>query len=101
MHLAGHGPGPAELTTRIGSSPLVLASLAISASNKSQSTADEAIIATMQASFSYDCTLHSVHLCAFEQVSLFTGKERDTESGNDYFGARYYASLPDGALAQS
>jgi RHS repeat-associated protein len=22
----------------------------------------------------------------------FTGKERDTESGNDYFGARYYAS---------
>jgi RHS repeat-associated protein len=23
---------------------------------------------------------------------LFTGKERDAESGNDYFGARYYAS---------
>jgi len=23
---------------------------------------------------------------------VFTGKERDTESGNDYFGARYYAS---------
>jgi len=23
----------------------------------------------------------------------FTGKERDTESGNDYFGARYYSSL--------
>jgi RHS repeat-associated protein len=23
---------------------------------------------------------------------LYTGKERDTESGNDYFGARYYAS---------
>ena len=23
---------------------------------------------------------------------LFTGKERDSESGNDYFGARYYAS---------
>ena len=22
----------------------------------------------------------------------FTGKKRDTESGNDYFGARYYAS---------
>jgi RHS repeat-associated protein len=22
----------------------------------------------------------------------FTGKERDSESGNDYFGARYYAS---------
>jgi RHS repeat-associated protein len=24
--------------------------------------------------------------------SLFTGKERDTESGNDYFEARYYSS---------
>ncbi len=24
--------------------------------------------------------------------NLFTGKERDSESGNDYFGARYYAS---------
>ena len=24
--------------------------------------------------------------------SHFTGKERDTESGNDYFGARYYGS---------
>jgi len=24
--------------------------------------------------------------------SCFTGKERDSESGNDYFGARYYAS---------
>ena len=24
--------------------------------------------------------------------SSFTGKERDSESGNDYFGARYYAS---------
>ena len=24
--------------------------------------------------------------------SRFTGKERDQESGNDYFGARYYAS---------
>jgi len=23
---------------------------------------------------------------------MFTGKERDSESGNDYFGARYYAS---------
>ena len=23
---------------------------------------------------------------------LYTGKERDTESGNDYFGARYYSS---------
>lgn len=24
--------------------------------------------------------------------SRYTGKERDAESGNDYFGARYYAS---------
>jgi RHS repeat-associated protein len=24
--------------------------------------------------------------------SRYTGKERDTESGNDYFGARYYSS---------
>jgi len=24
--------------------------------------------------------------------SRYTGKERDSESGNDYFGARYYAS---------
>jgi RHS repeat-associated protein len=24
---------------------------------------------------------------------LFTGKERDSESGNDYFGARYYSSV--------
>jgi RHS repeat-associated protein len=29
-----------------------------------------------------------LHVC----TSLFTGKERDTESGNDYFGARYYGS---------
>jgi hypothetical protein len=26
------------------------------------------------------------------RASISTGKERDTESGNDYFGARYYAS---------
>jgi len=34
--------------------------------------------------------------CAFSAASSIpphsTGKERDTESGNDYFGARYYAS---------
>ena len=33
--------------------------------------------------------------CANEQLfraHRFTGKERDSESGNDYFGARYYAS---------
>jgi RHS repeat-associated protein len=35
-------------------------------------------------------------VCAFSTVRLrqsrFTGKERDTESGNDYFGARYFGS---------
>jgi RHS repeat-associated protein len=35
--------------------------------------------------------------CADRQASFipshFTGKERDSESGNDYFGARYYASV--------
>jgi len=30
------------------------------------------------------------HVCAF--ACRFTGKERDSESGNDYFGARYYSS---------
>ena len=34
--------------------------------------------------------------CLFSEASghqsIFTGKERDAESGNDYFGARYYAS---------
>ena len=33
--------------------------------------------------------------CAKEHVQILsrsTGKERDTESGNDYFGARYHAS---------
>ena len=27
-----------------------------------------------------------------QDLTHFTGKERDQESGNDYFGARYYAS---------
>ena len=39
--------------------------------------------------------MHSA-VCAFSVVrfsrSCSTGKERDAESGNDYFGARYYAS---------
>jgi RHS repeat-associated protein len=35
------------------------------------------------------CTT-TFHVCAF--TYLFTGKERDAESGLDYFGARYYAS---------
>jgi len=34
------------------------------------------------------CIYDGVLCCA----SHFTGKERDTESGLDYFGARYYAS---------
>jgi RHS repeat-associated protein len=34
--------------------------------------------------------LSTTPLCAC--TSRFTGKERDTESGNDYFGARYYSS---------
>lgn len=35
----------------------------------------------------YDCTPHFVYF-----ANKFTGKERDAESGNDYFGARYYGS---------
>ena len=45
----------------------------------------------MQADFMYDCTSQHLHSRIFS-ASDFTGKERDTESGNDYFGARYYAS---------
>jgi len=41
----------------------------------------------MQAEFIYDCAAKFA-LLAYR----FTGKERDAESGNDYFGARYYAS---------
>jgi RHS repeat-associated protein len=41
----------------------------------------------MRSHFIYDCTPHLVHF-----AYKFTGKERDTESGNDYSGARYYAS---------
>ena len=35
----------------------------------------------------YDGTWHFVHL-----AHRYTGKERDAESGNDYFEARYYSS---------
>jgi RHS repeat-associated protein len=35
----------------------------------------------------YDGTSRAVH-----SACCFTGKERDTESGNDYFEARYYSS---------
>lgn len=41
----------------------------------------------IQTSFTYDCTAGLVHF-----ASHFTGKERDVESGLDYFGARYYNS---------
>jgi RHS repeat-associated protein len=41
----------------------------------------------MQTTFMYDYSPRFVH-CAYK----FTGKERDTESGLDYFGARYYGS---------
>jgi RHS repeat-associated protein len=39
----------------------------------------------------YDSEPLFAYACAF-WASRFTGKERDTESGNDYFGARYYGS---------
>jgi RHS repeat-associated protein len=35
---------------------------------------------------------HSRMTTATVCASRSSGKERDTESGNDYFGARYYAS---------
>ena len=35
-------------------------------------------------------TICATNMCFSQYCS--TGKERDTESGNDYFGARYYAS---------
>jgi len=45
----------------------------------------------MQPDFNYDCTSCFVHLC-MSKASHFTGKERDLESGLDYFGARYFTS---------
>lgn len=45
----------------------------------------------MQHGLVYDYSKCFVHLYAFGP-SLFTGKERDSESGLDNFGARYYAS---------
>jgi RHS repeat-associated protein len=41
--------------------------------------------------FIYDCTPHYVRVCVLS-TSRSSGKERDTESGLDYFGARYMAS---------
>ena len=37
-------------------------------------------------------TLPGYQLCGDATEHHFTGKERDTESGNDYFNARYYSS---------
>jgi RHS repeat-associated protein len=45
----------------------------------------------MQTDFIYDCAPRFAHPCVLI-ASRYTGKERDTESGLDYFGARYYAS---------
>lgn len=45
----------------------------------------------MQTDFNYDCTPRFAHLCVLN-ASRYTGKERDAESGLDYFGARYYGS---------
>lgn len=45
----------------------------------------------MMQTFIYDCTPGFVHSCGLS-ASRFTGKERDSESGLDMFGARYYGS---------
>lgn len=45
----------------------------------------------MQHQANYDGGQRFVHLCAFG-LPLFTGKERDSESGLDNFGKRYNAS---------
>jgi RHS repeat-associated protein len=41
--------------------------------------------------FIYDSTARFVHSCVLN-ASRSSGKERDAESGNDYFGARYFGS---------
>ena len=48
-------------------------------------------ISTMRTDFVYDCISSFVHSCALG-ASRSTGEERDTESGLDYFGARYFGS---------
>jgi RHS repeat-associated protein len=52
---------------------------------------DKIATLTMQADFIYDCIPQHVKLCAL-MTSRHTGKERDSESGLDYFGARHYSS---------
>lgn len=39
-------------------------------------------------------TCARAHGCAGSHYPFFTSKERDVETGLDYFGARYYSSLP-------
>ena len=46
----------------------------------------------MQLGANYDSSQPFVHLCAFD-LPLFTGKERDTKTGLDDFGARYFNSI--------
>ena len=47
--------------------------------------------------FSYDTAGRVPFGVAFRNHYKFTGKERDTESGLDMFGARYYGSRAGGA----
>ncbi len=54
-------------------------------------TENRTTIATMRAVFNYDCTPRFMHPCTLN-ASRSSGKERDAESGLDYFGARYYGS---------
>jgi RHS repeat-associated protein len=46
----------------------------------------------LNAIYNYDDALACLFSAASGHCSIFTNKERDSESGNDYFGARYYAS---------
>jgi len=51
----------------------------------------DGFVTMMLTTFAYDCTFRFVQSYTL-LTSRCTGKERDTESGLDYFGARYYAS---------
>ncbi len=46
----------------------------------------------MQVQYDYDGGMSRVPLCSFERAYQFTGKERDSESGLDNFGARFHGS---------
>lgn len=54
-------------------------------------TGSKVHVTTMQMAFIYDFIPSFVQLRVLS-ASRYTGKERDTESGLDYFGARYYGS---------